>query len=417
LSVQNKGDAGGWLLPHGSLADAASGPVTRSLNLLFAIASGLAVANVYFAQPLLESMAYDLGVAESTIGVVVAVTQIGYALGLIFIVPLGDLVSRRRLVVSQVLVSSMALVVVSQASSMVVLLGGMVVVGLAAVVVQVLVAFAAALATAADRGRSVGTVTSGVVLGILLARFVAGTLADLGGWRAVYLTSGGLALAMAGVLYRVLPAPQAPVVRGSYVKLLRSVYSLFASEPLLRVRAGLALLIFASFSVLWTSMVLPLSAAPQSLSQTQVGAFGLAGVAGALAASRAGKWADRGHGQRTTGVALSLLLLSWVPTAFLQESLLALVAGVVLLDLAVQAVHVTSQTMILAARPDAQSRVVAGYMVFYSIGSALGAITATSIYAAAGWAPVCMLGALFSGLALLLWALTRHVVTSPRTRS
>jgi predicted MFS family arabinose efflux permease len=405
------------VLSHGLLEDAESGPVTRSLNLLFAVASVLAVANVYFAQPLLESMAHDLNVAESTIGIVVTVTQLGYALGLMFIVPLGDLVDRRRLVVSQLIISSIALVVVSRAPTIAVLLSGMVVIGLAAVVVQVLVAFAATLASAADRGRSVGTVTSGVVLGILLARFVSGILADLGGWRAVYLTSGCLTLAMAGVLHLVLPVQQAPVAGRSYAKLLRSVYSLFASERLLRVRAGLALLIFASFSVLWTSIVLPLSAAPRSLSHTQVGLFGLAGVAGALAASRAGKWADQGHGQRTTGVALALLLLSWLPTAFLEQSLLGLVAGVVLLDLAVQAVHVTNQTMIFAARPDAHSRLVAGYMVFYSIGSALGAITATSVYAAAGWAWVCVLGAFFSGLALLLWAATRHVTAPSLERS
>ncbi|NAT60094.1 MFS transporter, partial [Pseudomonas syringae pv. actinidifoliorum] len=171
----------------------------------------------------------------------------------------------------------------------------------------------------------------------------------------------------------------------------------------LRVRGTFALLIFAAFSVLWTSMVLPLSAPPLSLSHTQIGLFGLAGVAGALAAARAGRLADQGLGNRTTGVALALLTLSWLPTAFVEHSLLAMVVGVVLLDFAVQAVHVTNQSLIFAARPDAQSRLVGAYMCFYSAGSGLGAIAATYTYAHFGWVAVCSLGAAISAVALLYW--------------
>jgi predicted MFS family arabinose efflux permease len=382
--------------------------LSRSVTLLFAAACGLSVANIYYAQPLLDAMARDFAIDPAAIGIVVTVTQIGYALGLLLIVPLGDVLDRRRLIVLQAVASALALAVVGFASTPAILLAAMAAVGLLAVVIQVLVAFAATLAAPAERGKIIGTVTSGVVLGILLARFVAGLLADLGGWRSVYLVSAVMTLIMAILLLRVLPRHKLANVATSYPELLRSTVMLFVQEPVLRIRAVIAMLIFATFSVLWTSMVLPLSAPPFSLSHTEIGLFGLAGVAGALTAGRSGHLADRGWGQWTTGVALVLLLAGWIPIAMTGVSLWALVAGVVILDLAVQAVHVTNQSMILAVRPDAGSRLIGGYMVFYSIGSASGSIASTMVYAWAGWPGVCILGASTSGVALLFWAATRR---------
>jgi predicted MFS family arabinose efflux permease len=387
-----------------------------SVILLFAVACGLSVANIYYAQPLLDAMADDFAISPASIGIVVTVTQIGYALGLLFIVPLGDFLDRRRLIVMQSVGSALALAVVGFAPTASILLAGMVVVGLLAVAVQVLVAFAASLAAPAERGRIVGTVTSGVVLGILLARFVAGLLADLGGWRSVYLASAVLTLLMAILLFRVLPRHKAGNPATSYPKLLRSTVLLFVEEPILRVRAVIAMLIFATFSALWTSMVLPLSAPPFSLSHTEIGLFGLAGVAGALTAGRAGYLADRGWSQWTTGVSLALMLAAWIPISMTSVSLWALVAGVVILDLAVQAVHVTNQSMILAVRPAAGSRLIGGYMVFYSIGSASGSIASTMVYAWAGWLGVCILGAGTSSVALLFWATTRHLAQAATER-
>lgn len=377
--------------------------LSRALTLLFSVTCALAVANVYFAQPLLDVMAQSLNVQPGRIGIVVTATQIGYAAGLLLIVPLGDLIERKTLILSQVLLSAIALLVVASAQRWPVLLGAMIVVGLMAVVVQVLVACAASLAAPAQRGQAVGTVTSGIVLGILLARFTSGVIADLAGWRAVYYVSAGLMLIMAAVFYKTMPATGLPRLERSYTALVRSTCRLFITEPVLRIRGVFAFLIFAAFSVLWTSMVLPLSAPPLSLSHTQIGLFGLAGVAGALAASRAGRWADQGLGHRITGLSLALLVLSWLPMAYAQSSLLALVVGVILLDFAVQAVHVTNQSLIFAARPDAQSRLVGAYMCFYSAGSALGAVAATQVYALWGWIAVCLLGAAISAAAWLLW--------------
>jgi predicted MFS family arabinose efflux permease len=386
--------------------------LSPTLTLLFSVTCALAVANVYFAQPLLDSMAQSLDVASSMIGMVVTATQVGYALGLLFIVPLGDLLNRKRLVLTQVLLSALALAAIGAAQQWLALLSAMIVMGVLAVVVQVLVAYTATLATPSQRGQAVGTVTSGIVLGILLARFTSGVIADLAGWRAVYFASSGLMLTLAVVLWRAVPDIALPRHQDSYLALMGSLFKLFISEPTLRVRGLLALLIFAAFSVLWTAMVLPLSAPPLSLSHTAIGMFGLAGVAGALAARRAGRWADQGLGQRMTGISLGLLTLSWLPISFAETSLIALVCGVILLDFAVQAVHVTNQSIIFTARPDAQSRMVGAYMCFYSVGSALGAVAATQVYALWGWMAVSLLGALISVSAWVLWFVTAQRTTA-----
>jgi predicted MFS family arabinose efflux permease len=389
--------------------------MSSGLTLLFSLACGLSVANIYFAHPLLDAMARDFSISPAVVGVVVTATQIGYALGLVLIVPLGDLLDRRRLVVGQMILSALALVAAGLAPTGPVLLAGMAAVGLLAVVIQVLVAFAATLAPPSQRGSTVGTVTSGVVIGILLARFVAGVLADLGGWRSVYLSAAILMLITAWLLFRALPRDLKEPAAVTYSGLLRSLAALFREEPVLRIRAGLAFLIFAALNVLWAPLVLPLSAPPLSLSHTAIGLFGLAGVAGALAAARAGRLADRGHGQWTTGLALLLMLVAWIPIGLLQVSLGALAVGVVMLDLAIQAVHVTSQSLIFAVRPEARSRLVGGYMVFYSLGSAAGAICSTTIYARAGWLGVCVLGTAISAVALAFWAAT--TITCPDATS
>ncbi|WTG04807.1 MFS transporter [Streptomyces sp. NBC_00012] len=373
-------------------------------TVLFAVASGAAVANVYFAQPLLVTLGQEFRIGAATIGIVVTLTQIGYGLGLFLLVPLGDLADRRTLVVTQLALLASALVAVGTAATAPVLLAALAAVGFLAVVTQTLVAFAASLSAPDRRGRAVGLVTSGIVIGILLARTVSGVLADLAGWRTVYLASAALTLALTLALCRVLPRRSTPPAPMRYVRLLRSTLALFAEERVLRVRALLALLVFAAFSTLWSCVALPLSEPPLSLSHTAIGAFGLAGAAGALAAAPAGRLHDRGLSGWTTGTALVLLTVSWLPLALTRQSLWALAIGAVVLDLAVQAVHVTSQSLIYAVRPDAGSRLIGGYMVFYSVGSAAGALASTAVHGMAGWGAVCLLGAAISLLALLVWA-------------
>ncbi|MEU3713306.1 MFS transporter [Streptomyces catenulae] len=377
--------------------------LSRGVVALFAVACGAAVANVYFAQPLLVTMGRDLAMSPALVGAVVTLTHVGYGLGLFLLVPLGDVADRRRIIVGQLALLVGALAVVGTAGTAAALLAGVAATGLLAVVTQTLVAFAASLAPPAGRGRVVGLVTGGVVIGILLARTASGLLADLAGWRSVYLASAALTAVLALTLHRVLPRRPAAPDALRYGQLLRSTLTLFAREPVLRLRACYCLLVFAAFSTLWSSVALPLSEAPYFLPHRAIGALGLIGVAGALAATVAGRLNDRGLARRTTGLALALLTAAWLPLALTRSSLWALAAGVILLDLAVQAVHVTNQTVIYALHPDAGSRLIGGYMVFYSIGSATGALAATSLYAAAGWGAVCVLGAGFSALGAAVW--------------
>lgn len=383
------------------------------VTLLCAVACGLAVANVYYGQPLLDLIAADFEIRRATVGVVVTVTQIGYGLGLLLVVPLGDRLDRRRLIAGQFGLSSVALLVAAIAPTPMTMLTAMASVGVLAVVAQVIVAYAATVANPAERGQVVGTVTSGIIVGILMARAAAGIVADVGGWRAVFAISAILTLAMAVVLLRALPSAAGPSEAIGYRRLIGTVIVLLIREPVLRVRAVLALLIFAAVTVLLTPMVLELAAAPYSLSHAQIGLFGLAGAAGALGAARAGRQADTGHAQRSTGVGLAVMLCSWLPIALLPASVWWLALGVVTIDYGLQSVHVSNQSLILQRVPGAQSRLTAGYMLFYSIGSAAGALASTLAYAHAGWHGVSLLGATLSAVALAFWAVTLNRTAQP----
>lgn len=382
-------------------------PMPRSLVLLLAVACALSVANVYYAQPLLDAIGREFGLSEAAVGVVVTATQLGCALALLFVVPLGDLLDRRRLMIGQLGLLVLALAAVAVAPAAPWLLAGMVALGLlGTAMTQGLLALSAALAAPGERGRVVGAAQGGVVTGLLLARVLAGVVADAWDWRAVYLVSAALAAALAVVLAYRLPRRRLPTVDLGYWALLRSLYDLLASERVLRVRGTIAMLMFAAFSAFWTALVLPLSAPPHSLTHTAVGAFGLVGVVGVLMAAGAGRLADRGLGERTTAAGLTLLCLSWAPIALLEHSLWLLALGVLVLDVALQALHVTNQAMIFGISAQAHSRLVGGYMMFYAAGSGLGSIASTAVYAQAGWPGVCALGAGISLAALAFWALT-----------
>ncbi|WP_377701886.1 MFS transporter [Pseudoduganella sp. UC29_71] len=412
---------------------------SRLMTLLFSISCGISVANVYYAQPLLDALAGDFGITHAAVGMVIAATQLGCALALLFVVPLGDLLDRRRLTLVQLSLLSAALLAVGFAPTAPLLLCGMLAVGLlGTAMTQGLIAYAAATAPPAERGRIVGTAQAGVLIGLLSARTVAGLLADLAGWRAVYWTSAALVLVLGAILSRALPAPGRRALQGGagatgaasiardagtgaaagapggtphatplrYPQLLRSMLTMLLTDRTLQVRGVIAMLMFGALSIFWTALVLPLSSPPWSLPHSAIGAFGLIGVIGALAAARTGQLADRGLGQRTSGVALTLLVAAWLPLAFTGQSLWALAAGIIVLDLAGQAIHVTNQSMIFSRHPDAHSRVVGCYMMFYAAGSGLGAMASTRMYAAAGWLGVCALGAGVSLAALLFWAVT-----------
>lgn len=392
-----------------------SADMPRSMVWLFATASGLSVANVYYAQPLLDALANDFGISHAAVGGVVTATQIGCALALLLVVPLGDKVDRRGLMAIQLIALVVALISVSLAQSPSALLFGMLATGmLGTAMTQGLIAYAASAASPHEQGRVVGAAQGGVFMGLLLARVFAGGISDIAGWRGVYLCAAALMLIIALPLWWRLPTLPAVTATMSYPRLIGSMLTLLRQEKVLQIRGVLALLMFASFNIFWSALVLPLSAPPFSFSHTAIGAFGLAGAMGALAAGRAGRWADRGYAQRTSAAALVMLLLAWWPLSLMDRSLGIMLIGIILLDLGGQALHVTNQSMIFRTRPEAHSRLVGLYMLFYAVGSGLGALGTTMTYAFAGWPGVCLLGASVNLLALVFWWLTRVSYRHPR---
>ncbi|HGH4668836.1 TPA: MFS transporter [Enterobacter cloacae] len=376
--------------------------LSPALILLMSVATGLAVASNYYAQPLLDTIARAFNLSASSAGFIVTAAQLGYAAGLLFLVPLGDMFERRMLIVSMTLLAAGGMLITASSHSLTMMIIGTALTGLFSVVAQILVPLAATLAAPEKRGKVVGTIMSGLLLGILLARTVAGLLASLGGWRTVYWVASVLMVVMALALWRGLPKVKQEN-HLNYPQLLASVFSLFTRDKLLRTRALLGCFTFANFSILWTSMAFLLAAPPFNYSEGVIGLFGLAGAAGALGARPAGGLADKGKSHMTTSAGLVLLLLSWAAIWYGHTSVLALIVGILVLDLTVQGVHITNQTVIYRVKPDARNRLTAGYMTSYFIGGAAGSLISASAWQHSGWSGVCATGAVVAALNLVVW--------------
>ncbi|WP_215845804.1 MFS transporter [Candidatus Pantoea bituminis] len=376
--------------------------LTPALVLLMSVATGLSVASNYYVQPLLHTIAQQFDLSVNLAGFIVTVAQLGYACGLLLLVPLGDMLERRGLIVVMSLLAAGGMVITALSSSFALLLLGTLITGLFSVVAQILVPLAATLADPDRRGKIVGTVMSGLLLGILLARTVAGLLTQFGGWRTVYWTASLLMALMAVALWRFLPSARQSVSL-NYPQLLRSIFRLYAENRVIRTRAYTGCLSFANFSVMWTSMAFLLSSPPYNFSESQIGLLGLVGAAGALAARQAGALADKGKAKLTTSAGLLIMLASWAAIALGAHYLTALIIGILLLDLAVQAVHITNQSVIYAQKPEARNRLNAGYMTSYFIGGAFGSLLSANAYHLAGWYGVCAAGALMTLVNLLIW--------------
>lgn len=376
--------------------------LSTTLIVLMSVATGLAVASNYYVQPLLDTIAHAFSLSIHQAGFIVTAAQLGYAAGLLLLVPLGDMFERRSLIVVMTLLAAGGMLITASSQSLSVMILGTALTGLFSVVAQILVPLAATLAEPEKRGKVVGTIMSGLLLGILLARTVAGALASLGGWRTVYWVASVLMILMALALWRGLPRVNHENSL-NYPQLLTSIFSLFIKTPLLRTRALLGCLTFANFSILWTSMAFLLSAPPFNYSDAVIGLFGLVGAAGALGARPAGALSDKGKAHLTTSIGLLLLFLSWIATALGQFSVIPLIIGILILDLTVQGVHITNQSVIYHRMPEARNRLTAGYMTSYFIGGAAGSLISASTYQYAGWTGVCLAGATVSLLALLVW--------------
>ncbi|MBP2859180.1 MFS transporter [Dickeya oryzae] len=381
--------------------------LSPAMTLLMSAATGLAVASNYYAQPLLDAIAHAFRLSVNQAGFIVTAAQLGYACGLMFLVPLGDRFERRSLIVIMTLLAAGGMLITASAPSLWLMVAGTAITGLFSVVAQILVPLAATLASPENRGKVVGTIMSGLLLGILLARTLAGALASLGDWRTVYWVASALMTGMALLMWRLLPQYHSSTDL-NYLQLLASIFQLFGRSRVLRTRAILGAISFSNFSIMWTSMAFLLAASPYHYSEGVIGLFGLAGAAGALSASRAGRLVDKGKAKLTTTVGWLMLVLSWLPIAAGVTAVVPLLIGIVVLDMAAQGTHVTNQSVIYRMYPEARNRLTAGYMTSYFIGGALGSLISAYAYQHFGWLGVSSAGGLLSLLGLLVWWRSHH---------
>ena len=379
------------------------GGISGGLVLLLAVACGATVANLYYAQPLLNTLAGAFGVSQGTAGLLITISQVGYVLGLALLVPSGDLQERRGLISVALVITAAGLVVMAVAPGFAVFAGALALVGFTATAAQVIVPMSASLAVETERGRVVGTVMSGLLIGILLARTFSGLVAAAFGWRVVFWVAAGIMVALALTLRLRLPRVP-PTTDMRYRGVLRSVLSLIAAEPVLRLRMALGFFAFGCFSTLWTSLSFLLSAPPFNYGNGVIGLFGLAGVAGAAAATVAGRLADRGHGRHATWVTAVVMVAAWPILYAGKTSVVWLLVGIAVLDLGVQGIHISNQSAIYALAPEARSRLTTAYMISYFLGGAALSAISSALYTSDGWDGVCAAGIATGLAALALWA-------------
>jgi len=376
------------------------------LILLFAITGGVAVGNLYTAQPLLNDIALSFGAQPDSASMLITFTQLGYATGILLLVPLGDIRNRRRLIPVILFLSALSLCLTAVAPSMPLLMAAMALTGLTTVAGQLLTPFAGDLASPSQLGKVLGTIISGMLIGILLSRTVSGVIADFLGWRAVYFIAAGGALILAFLMLRMLPA-DIPRQHLSYRELMRSLLSTIAESATVRITLLIAACGFLVFTLFWTSLTFLLSSAPYSYTVSQIGLTGLAGLAGALMARRAGILHDRGHSVMATGLALLLALVAIGVAAWGRNSLYLIILAIILIDIAVQTLNVLHQTRIISINPAMRSRLSTIFVVSNFIGAAVGSALAGILWRAGGWSAVMTGAAGFLALALAIWFMNR----------
>ena len=387
--------------------------LTQPLLWVMAIATGLIVANLYYNQPLLDAIASTYHVSSAKAGQVAMLTQIGYATGMLFIAPLADMQKRKRLIMLCLAIAVVSLLGAAIAPDINILIIASFLIGIFSLIPQLLVPMTAHLAKPAERGRKIGFVMSGLLLGILLSRVISGIVDSYFGWRAMFYIAAGIMIIIWVLLFFLLPEVE-PEYKGKYKSLMRSMLTLIKNEPALRIAAARGALCFACFSAFWTTLVFLLGAnfkavilglhnvlhIPASASFV-AGLFGLIGAFGAVAAGIMGRLSDRMDAYKLSTFTLLLIVLSFIVFIFSGHSLFGLIIGVIVMDMGVQATHISNQTLIFALKPEARNRINTIYMVAYFIGGALGTFLATQAWKYWQWNGVCLVGILLSAIATI----------------
>ncbi|WP_230688802.1 MFS transporter [Micromonospora sp. WMMC415] len=377
------------------------------LTFLFAVAAGAAIGNLYWAQPLLGFIAGDLRAATATAGWLVTATQVGYAVGVLLLVPLGDVLDRRRFVPVMLLTSAAALLLCALAPSIGVLLLALGVLGVTTISGQLLTPRAGDLAGDAHRGRIVGAVGSGTLTGILASRTISGFVAGAAGWRTVFALAAVVAVLLAVLLYREIP-PLAPRTRMPYPQLIASVGEVVMRERAARWTLALAATGFAVFSLFWTALTFLLSGPPFRYPVAVIGMFGLAGLAGVLSGLHGGRLHDRGWSLPATGAAWVVALGAFVVAAFAGRSVVLIIIAIVMIDVALQTQALLNRARLFALSHEARSRLNTALATGNFIGAAIGSAAATTLWSAGGWTAVTITGTALCCLGLTVWALGRR---------
>tara|TARA_R100000935_G_C2813178_1_gene156021 strand:+ start:157 stop:1323 length:1167 start_codon:yes stop_codon:yes gene_type:complete len=381
----------------------------NSLLYLMAVGAGLVVANNYYNQPLLNLIAETYQVKETAVSKIPLFTQIGYALGLLFIIPLGDKLPRKKLILIDFIAIVISLLAAALAPSLLVLTIASFFIGFSSVVPQLFVPMAAQLASEENRGRAIGIVMSGLLIGILGSRFISGIIGEYFGWRAMYYIATGIMLIYWVLLKYKLPE-LAPDFRGTYSQLMKSMLHYFKSESSVRLAAVRGGLGFAGFSAFWTTLVF-LMEDSFNYGSAVTGAFGILGIAGALAAGVMGKLSDRMNKNRLISISAVLIIFAWGVFIFSGSSIIGLLIGVVLVDMGLQSLHITNQNIIFSKNQDARNRINTIYMVGYFIGGALGTISGAYAWQEFGWTGVAVLGMIYSVLILIFHLIFKNSVS------
>ena len=373
--------------------------------VLMAICTGLIVANIYYNQPLLVLISKDLKIPESLGGSIAYCTQAGYALGLLFFVPLGDKVERKGQILVMTGSTVAALILAAISPSLWCLQLASILIGATSVVPQLILPLAAQLSSPSRTGKIIGTIMSGLLIGILLSRTLSGFVGGWLGWRGMFWVAAGIGTILLLLMRATFPHSR-PSFQGSYISLMRTLWTLVKEQPILREAASINALAFATFGMFWTTMVLHLSGAPFHYPSHLIGMFGLAAAAGALAAPLVGGSADKGNPRVAIGYGLALLMLSFILLYVFRSAVIGMIAGIVLLDLAMQCIHISNQSRVYALLPNARNRLNTVYMTVSFTGTSAGSAIGLKVWDMGGWPAVCAAGVALTAAAFLIYGAT-----------
>lgn len=363
--------------------------LSRTDVLLMAFCTGMIVANIYYCQPLVILVAKEFNLTESRAGTITYLTQAGYALGLFLIVPLGDMFERRRQILMITAVAVAALLMAAFSHTFLWLQIACVLIGASSIIPQLILPMAANLTSDEKRGPTIGIIMSGLLIGILASRAVSGSIGFLWGWRTMYFIAAGICSLLLLLMAKRFPQSK-PTFNGSYKALMLSMWHYIKTQPVLRERSIINFLAFAVLSAFWTTMVLFLANPPFSFQTLQIGLFGIAGAAGALAAPLVGKLSSGQNPRKNIITGLALQLISIAAFYFTGSHLYLFVAGIILIDIGQQAIHVTNQTRIYALIPEARNRLNTIFMSFSFIGASIGSALGLWLWDKGQWPIFCL---------------------------